>query len=152
MGISIQRLTTNCKDKPEYKALFDEYAKECGVSAFGDWKADWKVYETLEGMGGVQAFCAYDGSKPIGLIVGIESEQFHFSLYTLTVDAIFVLKEYRNTSVSSRLIARIMREAKAKRINQVLFSCPPNGDLDKALSHQKNFQLISKLYRRKLWE
>ena len=148
MALQIRKLTTECQNKPEFKELFDAYAQECGVTAFGDWRASWELYDKCEQVGCVHAFCAVDGDKPVGIIVGIESEHFHYSLYTMTIDAVFVLKDYRNTSVSSRLISSVMRVARAKNIANVLFSCPPNGDLDRALSHQKNFQLISKIYRR----
>lgn len=148
MDISIRKLTTDCQHSPDFKALFDLYAKECGTTAFGDWRANWQMYARLENAGCIHAFCAYDGVKPVGIIVGIEVEQFHYSLKSMTVDAIFVLKEYRNSSVSTRLLSSVMRVAKEKGIDTLLFSCPPNGDFDKALSHQKNFHLISKIYRR----
>ena len=148
MTIQIRKLTTACRTQPEFVPFFDAYARECGIAAFGDWRASWEMYEKCEQAKCVHAFCAYDGDEPIGFIVGIESEQFHYSLYTMTIDAIFVLKEYRNSSVSSRLISSVMRIAKAKAINNVLFSCPPNGDLDKALSKQRKFHLVSKIYRR----
>lgn len=149
MALQIRKLTTDCETQPEFRPLFDAYAKECGVTAFGNWHVSWELYKRLEQASLLHAFCALKDGKPVGLIVGIVSEHFHYSLRMMTIDTIFVKPEYRNTSISARLISSVMRRAKNEGVTSFLISCPPNSDLDKALAHQKNYQLISKLYRRK---
>ena len=148
MQITIEKLTTDKAASKAFKPLFERYAAETGIKAFGKENPTFDMYRHAEKSGILRAFCAVtDAGDPVGLIVGIASLHPHFSEQTLSVDSIFVDKPYRNSSVSARLLSALFRTAKEGE--HILISCVPGTDLDRELSHQKKFELVSKVFRRK---
>lgn len=146
MNVTVKKVSVAVLSGEEFRSLFDRYADESGLVAYGKWAIAWDVYKSLEASGVFTAFVAYDGEKPVGLTGCLFTKHLHYSTPALCVDGLFVLPEYRKQGVGGRLFGCIHRLAKELQVKHLWVNCPPDGALDKELSRKSTFKLIAKTY------
>lgn len=150
MTITVKKVSVAVLAGEEFRSLFDRYADESGLAAYGKWAVAWDVYKSLEASGMLTVFVAYDGEKPVGLAGCLFTKHLHYSAPALCVDGLFVFPEYRKQGVGGRLFGCIHRLAKELRVNHLWVNCPPDGALDKELACKSSFKLIAKTYEKGL--
>lgn len=147
MSIRIQKISPDDAQDEGFVALYQAYANECASDGFGKWQPNWEMYKALDRAKVLHAYAAYDGDRPVGLLSFMSLPQPHHDPI-VTIDAIFVLREYRRGTLPMRLLSIVERYAKESGYSLVL-GTQPDTDFDKVLSKNGRYECFSKTYRRK---
>lgn len=109
----------------------NSFSKQLGLVLSPNWDA----YRILEQYGVLHGVIAEHDKKPIGYACVTFSRSNHYDALCATVDALWVLKEFRSKSrVGIMLIKEIEREAKLRNADLINFHFQKCGNLDIILS------------------
>lgn len=94
-------------------------------------------YESLGNIGFLFAAGAYDGDKLIGYgIATIYAHPFNKAVDICNVDGIYLLPEYRGSTIAPRLMRSIENVAKERRAKIIQWHAPVDSPFSKALSER----------------
>jgi hypothetical protein len=120
---------------PNWWALFDEYAAECGNSGIG--KPDMQVdtYRMLEANGALKIIAAHsDNGELAGFIVYLLAVLPHYGKLVAMTESVFVLLARRDSGAGLALLKATEAAALEAGAAGLLVSAPAGGSLDRLLS------------------
>ena len=108
------------------------------------------TYEAVSDACAGFAIAALDNGRPIGFVSVFLSIHQHTSELTATNDSLFVLSEYRNTSVGGQLIVRAEREARQRGAKLFLWQVVDGTPIDSAFAARASYRLFQKIYLKEI--
>ena len=122
---------------PNWWALFDEYAAECGNGGIG--KPDMQVdtYRALEASGLLKIAAAHHEGGLIGFAVYLLSILPHYGKRVAITESIFVSPAHRNTGAGLALLKAVEAAALEGGAVGLLVSAPVGGSLDRLLAAKR---------------
>ena len=114
---------------PQFAALLDEYALECGIEGLPPPKIKIETYKKLESLGSLGLVGAYLDKTMVGFIVVLVHELPHYSANIAMSESFFVAKEHRKTGAGLKLLKEAEQIATKLNCCGLLVSAPFNGRL-----------------------
>ena len=113
---------------------------------------DWVRYQVLEDAGLLVVLSAWDLEEIVGYVVTVAVNRIHAkSAGALTIEAIYVVGEYRKSGLAMRLLHETEAEARERWGEaQVVISAPVGGQLDRLMRGLKNYHHRETVYMREV--
>ena len=122
---------------PNWWALLDEYAAECGNAGIG--KPDMQVdtYRALESAGVLKVITARHDGELVGFAVYLLSVLPHYGKPVATTESVFVSPAHRDTGAGLALLKAVEDAALEAGASGLLMSAPVGGSLDRVLAAKR---------------
>lgn len=122
---------------PNWWALLDEYAAECGNTGIGvpDMQVD--QYRALESVGFLKILSAHDSGELVGFLFYILTVLPHYGKPVAVSESFFVAAAYRSTGAGLGLLKAAEAAALDAGAVGLLMSAPSGGPLDKLLAAKR---------------
>lgn len=135
MNIVEIRLTSvsEMESAPNFGALLDEYADECGSSGMPRPKANLEAYRGMEEKGMLKAFGAFLGDILVGFVLVLTCIMPHYSEAISITESIFVSRAKRYTGAGLKLLSKAEKFARDINSRGLLVSAPVGSDFSKVL-------------------
>jgi len=134
MTLLIKKCTVSeLETAPNFGALLDEYANECGAKGMPHPKANIEMYRVMESRGMIRVFAALVEGRLIGFVVVFTYVLPHYSEYISSTESIFVSSAERHTGAGLKLLRVAEQAARDTNSRGLLVSAPAGSDFAKVL-------------------
>lgn len=122
---------------PNWWALLDEYAAECGNAGIG--KPDMQVdtYRMLEASGVLKIIAAHHDGELVGFLFYLLSTLPHYGKLVAVSESVFVAHAHRDSGAGLALLKAAENAATDAGAAGLLMSAPKGGSLDKLLAAKR---------------
>lgn len=134
-------------DAPNAENMLRAYATECLEP---DGQPQREMYESLERMGALQCFAAYDGLALVGFISVLVSLMPHTGKKLAAVESVFVDPEYRDGGAGTLLLDTARRYAQSVGCTKLTWVVRLGSRLDRILSRRAGCSLTHHQYTENL--
>ena len=146
MTFDIRPITVSeVRNDVNFPEIERRYTEESAQPGFDKGEVNWRVYEALEGMGNFKMAGGFVDDSLVGFTGVIFSRALHKSVPTATIDAIYILPEYRKGGLGGRLLKAAGKIAKEEGAEQLLVSTPPNSKIERLCDALK-FRRLNTIY------
>lgn len=135
---------------PEFQKLVDEYAEESSIAGMPEKNVDDAAYRSMEQLGMLHAFAAYDDEKLVGFISVLVAPIPHYSAKIGSTESFFVAKEYRKTGLGLRLLRIAEKAAKESGAVGFFVSAPYGGRLADVMPRIAGYSETNRVFFRSL--
>lgn len=122
---------------PNWWALFDEYAAECGNGGIGRPEMQVDTYRALEAAGVLHIQAAYHHAELIGFLAYLLTVLPHYGKRVAVSESIFVASAHRDTGAGLALLNAVEDAALEAGASGLLMSAPVGGSLDRVLAAKR---------------
>lgn len=127
---SIQRIAfRGLEAEPNFPALVDEYAAECGIIGLPHPRGKWETYRMLDDTNALTTFAAFHNETLIGFILVLLPVLPHYSETVAIGESFFVGRKYRYTGAGTALRLAAEDWAEVWGAFGLLLSTPEDGIL-----------------------
>ena len=124
-------------DAPNWRALLDEYAAECGNAGIGTPSMNVDTYGKLEAAGMLKTHAAYHDGELVGFMSYLLTELPHYSRLVAVSESFFVASSRRDTGAGLALLKSAEDAALDAGAVGLLVSAPAGGPLDRLLAAKR---------------
>lgn len=134
---------------PNWWALLDEYAAECGNSGIGKPEMQVDTYRALEAAGVLKVIAARHDGELVGFAFYLLSILPHYGKRVAITESVFVAAAHRDTGAGLALLKDIEATALDGGAVGLLVSAPVGGSLDRLLA-AKRYEHTNAVYFKRL--
>lgn len=134
---------------PNWRALLDEYAAECGNAGIGTPSMNVDTYGKLEAAGMLKTHAAYHDGELVGFMSYLLTELPHYSRLVAVSESYFVAAAQRDTGAGLALLKAAEDTALDAGAVGLLVSAPVGSRLDRMLA-AKRYQNTNAVWFRRL--
>jgi hypothetical protein len=146
MSIEIRSVTiSDIERDQQWLDLVDEYGSEVQHAGMPSHDPQMETYGSLEQLGVLHPFCAYDGDRMIGFMFLLFSVLPHYGVLMMSIESWYVSEAARSTGAGIKMLGFAEDFAMGRGAHGVIISAPIGGALER-VAPRRGYSQTSAVY------